>query len=194
MRKTSFGQNNNSFLDRIIEKLRSREVLPHIKNNSNLLDLGCGYYANFLVSLSPIISKGTGIDFSITKKNIPNNIILKKSNIDNKLPFAANYFDIILALALIEHVDNPLKLLKEGHRVLKTKGSILITTPSKISKPLLNLLAKYNLISREEILDHKRYYNPAQLSNQLIKAGFKKDNIKVKYFEMGANILAKATK
>lgn len=49
----------------------------------------------------------------------------------SNLPFNDDTFDIVLFLAVIEHLhDSPRKILMEIRRVLKTKGYVVIATPN----------------------------------------------------------------
>lgn len=193
MRNKSWGETKISLLDKIIQKLRYHQVLKHINKASSLLDLGCGYNADFLNSIDNIKQK-MGIDLSVNQKIKYPKITLKKGMVDKKIDLKDNSFDYITALALIEHVNNQDIMLAETYRLLKKSGSLIITTPFKNSKPLLEFLAyKLKVISITEIRDHKRYYNIDSLTNALIKAGFKKDKIYIKYFNF-LNIIAKATK
>ncbi len=45
------------------------------------------------------------------------------------LPFAENSRDAILCLAVLEHVENPIKAVSELHRVLKPGGKLLLYVP-----------------------------------------------------------------
>lgn len=67
---------------------------------------------------------------------------------------------------MLEHLENPVEILKECSRVLEPGGGILITVPSWHAKPLLEFLAyKLKLVNADEIMDHKRYYNRDDLFN-----------------------------
>lgn len=67
---------------------------------------------------------------------------------------------------------------------------LYITTPSKKSKKLLEFLAfKLKLISKEQILDHKNYFDKDELISIFIKAWFKKENIEYKKFQFWYNQL-----
>ena len=48
-----------------------------------------------------------------------------------KLPFKNNFFDGVFYIYVIEHIDRPLEMLDEIHRVLKPEGTLLIVTDSK---------------------------------------------------------------
>jgi 2-polyprenyl-3-methyl-5-hydroxy-6-metoxy-1,4-benzoquinol methylase len=66
----------------------------------------------------------------------------------------------------LEHLDHPTEILSECARVLRPGGSILITVPSWYAKPVLEFLAyKLKIVSADEIMDHKRYYNRDDLFN-----------------------------
>ena len=51
------------------------------------------------------------------------------------LPFDDNYFDIVYCGELIEHLFNPDHLLEEIHRVLKSGGKCIISTPNLAGWP-----------------------------------------------------------
>lgn len=45
------------------------------------------------------------------------------------IPFPDNYFDNVVSFEVFEHVPNPELMLNELNRILKPKGSLLLTTP-----------------------------------------------------------------
>jgi len=72
------------------------------------------------------------------------------------MPFKGRAFDSLLAGELIEHLEEPGFLLKEGRRVLKRNGILVITTPNR--KSLINRVfrtyekpAHLSLFSKEEL-------------------------------------------
>ncbi|MFH0780005.1 MAG: class I SAM-dependent methyltransferase [Parcubacteria group bacterium] len=76
-------------------------------------------------------NKAIGIDLSeeLIKTNEDSNIELKIGDAEN-LNFDDNAFDIIIACAVIEHVDDHRKMLRECFRTLKKNGILIITTPN----------------------------------------------------------------
>ncbi|MCK4744832.1 class I SAM-dependent methyltransferase [Candidatus Parcubacteria bacterium] len=198
MRNKSFGEKKLSFLDIIISFLRFYKIKKYIYNCDILADIGCGYEMSFLKwSNSEFnIKNFIGIDLSINK-----NIAKKQgfdfriNNLNQKIDLPDNSADIITSLAVLEHLDNPLKNLKEIHRILKFNGRFILTTPSPASKPILEFLAyKLKLINAAEIKDHKAYYNKKAISRLLLSVGFKKVNIKISYFMSGFNICVVCSK
>jgi len=62
---------------------------------------------------------------------MPHDPRVLKANISD-LPFNNESFDTIICSAVIEHVKDQAKVLKEFHRVLKNNGRIIFTTPNPI--------------------------------------------------------------
>lgn len=195
MNKLAFGQGKESVLDRIIKHIRYQQIIKLIPHKSFVVDLGCGYNGDLLRILSSKIDRGIGFDLKISRKSPSDNIVLKKAKVDQKIPVKRNIVDVVTALAIIEHLEHPDKFLSEIYRVLRPGGMLLLTTPSQLSKPLLEFLAfKVKIISQGEIKDHKRYFNIIGIKKALTNVGFSKRNINVTTFELRMNILAKAIK
>lgn len=182
----------NQFLDKILRWLRWHKVLPHIKDGDTVCDIGCGPHAEFLKNISSKMEKGIGLDKRVEEKK-EENIETKKILLENELPLADNSVDRVAMLAVLEHLDNHLELLKESKRILKPGGEILVTVPTHFNKPLGEFLAfKLKIIEAEQYLDHKRYYNKKELRRDLEKTGF--EIIHLDYWEFGMNLFAKAKK
>jgi len=45
------------------------------------------------------------------------------------LPIKDNVFDVVIATAIIEHVSEPIQLVREAFRVLRKNGILIMTTP-----------------------------------------------------------------
>lgn len=192
-RKYSHSQKHEPILEIIFQILRFLRIAPYIKRGSIVADLGCGYDGRFLKIISNKIRKGVGVDICVSTNKIHKNITLIESDINKRLPLEDSNFDIVTAMAVIEHIENPKKFILEINRILKKNGRLIITTPSTIAKPLLDFLAfKMHSLSNSEISDHKQYFDQNGIAKLLLVCGFK--NIKVKTFEMGFNLLAITTK
>ncbi|MEI6092502.1 MAG: class I SAM-dependent methyltransferase [bacterium] len=54
----------------------------------------------------------------------------KKVDMSLNFPFEDNYFDYIVSIEGIEHIENQFSFIREVSRVLKTGGEFIITTPN----------------------------------------------------------------
>ena len=68
------------------------------------------------------------------------------------LPFQSGFFDVVIATEIIEHLDQPQKLLAEANRVLKSGGRLILTTPVKTSAGLTDRLHVQEFTSPELLL------------------------------------------
>lgn len=113
--------------------------------------------------------------------------------LSDRIPLESNYADFVTLSAVLEHFDDPSSILQEAHRILKKGGTILITTPSPIAKPIAEFLAfRLGLISVREIAEHKRYFWRKGLVDMFKVAGFKQ--IKHQYFFLYWNNFVTAKK
>ena len=74
-----------------------------------------------------------GIDASkdLIETNSDKKIELRVADAEN-MPFEDNHFDLVISCAVIEHVNNPDKMIKECLRVTKKNGILIITSPNPI--------------------------------------------------------------
>lgn len=180
-------------LDKAIQKLRYRQIIKHLGEGCVVADLGCGN-GDFLQRVQEKIAFGYGIDTRVNGAlNALNNNRLSflSGNLNTRIPLPDESVDVVTSMAVIEHLINPESFTKEIHRILKTGGSCIITTPTPAAKPLLEFLAyRLNFISAEDIKDHKQYLNKRQLS--ALFELFRK--VDIRYFQFGLNTVICAIK
>lgn len=103
------------------------------KLSGKLLDVGCGN-GIFLEIMNKLGWETIGVDFD--EKAIES-AKLKKLNVRlgdlTEQKFPDNYFDAITISHVIEHVYNPIELVEECYRLLKTDGKMVIATPNNES-------------------------------------------------------------
>jgi ubiquinone/menaquinone biosynthesis C-methylase UbiE len=108
-------------------------ILPYVKNNDYVVDLGCGNgrLLNFLEKNRKI--KYLGVDNSKTllelaKKHYNKALFLHADILD--LPIENNTVDKALAIASIHHIPSKelrAKAIKEAYRILKNNGVFILT-------------------------------------------------------------------
>ena len=62
-----------------------------------------------------------------------------------EIPFADEYFDIVISTEVIEHTPGPRRAVQEMHRVLKKGGTLVLTVPNKIWHPAIVIANKLKL-------------------------------------------------
>lgn len=155
------------------------KILKKYKKKGNLLDFGCGigwflegaknYYnvsgVEFSDSIRQWLFKKLGIKTFKTLDDIKN-----------------EKYDIITAFDVIEHVSNPLDLLKQLKKKLKKNGIILIYTPNKDSLGFKFLKERNNLVCPP---NHLTYFNFKSFEYMAKKAKMKIIETQYKGLDIG---------
>jgi 2-polyprenyl-3-methyl-5-hydroxy-6-metoxy-1,4-benzoquinol methylase len=174
-------------LEPILRELRIRKVLPIIRQypDCRMLDVGCGWDCRLLKTVRPFIKSGIGIDFKVEKYE-DDKIKTMPMTITDHLPFEPESFDIVTMLAFLEHLSDPLSMMRETERILKNGGRLVLTVPGKIAKPVLEFLAyRIGIVSVTEMRDHKQYYDHAELKKLFSQTGITIESHR--YFQLGMN-------
>jgi len=187
-RKESFGEKKLSFIDRIIYKMRCGKIINNLDfQNKIVADTGCGYNYMFLQSIKDKIKMWYAVDLSL-KESDNDKIKTIISDLNEGMLLPDDSLDIVTSMAIIEHLSNPDQYIKECFRILKKWWFMIITTPSPLAKPVLEFMTyKLWLWSKEEIQDHKKYYDKRSLLTILSNNWFLLKNTKHKYFQFWMN-------
>jgi SAM-dependent methyltransferase len=144
-------------------KIVSNFIMKYFKINPNLKILDAGSGTGKTTNYFKQIGDVHGIERSSTGVIHCNKLGLKivQGHL-NYLPFAANTFDIITLLDVLEHIENDLEMLKKLKPLLKPNGKLIITVPA------------YQLLWTEHdiALSHFRRYTAKTLESVLKKADF----------------------
>ncbi len=192
-RKTSFGQLEMSLLDKVIFTLRKRQFRSALHGELNLaVDLGSGHRAPLLQTLlrEGIIERGHAIDLSLDKTIFSHQLSGEEHDLNTgTVSFPEGSADLVVSLAILEHLTNPVHHVREAFRLLGTGKKIVLTTPSPYGKPVLEFMAyRLRVIDEAEIRDHKHYFTKKELQALLTEAGFQ--DVKVNFFLCGLNTIA----
>ncbi len=192
-RSQAHFEREEPYLEKFLRSWRFRKILPHIAHNSRVLDIGCGFNGNLLKNIEPQIESAVGIDLSVDENANSEKIKLLRHDLNERLPFPDEEFDVVTTLANLEHLKDPLQNLREIFRVLKPNGKMLLTAPTFGAKPVLEFLSfRLNLVSPAEIRDHKNYFSKIILLDWCQAVGFSR--AEHKYFQFGMNNFLKTEK
>ncbi len=184
-------------LENFLSKLRAKKadfLIPENKREGIILDIGCGHFPYFLKKTK--FKKKVGIDKIRLNKNAGIHLIQTDIEKIEYLPFKENIVDVVTCLAVFEHIERKklFNLLREIKRILKKEGILILTTPNFWTENILKILARLNILSYEEIIEHKKLFKKKELLRFLTKAGFEIKKIESGYFELGCNIWVKVVK
>lgn len=118
--------------------------------SKNILDLGCGDGTR-LHYIFKIGKHCVGVDISkyaisIAKKRY-SECDFKVANLE-KIPFNDNSFDFVYSAFVLEHLQNPEKVINEAIRVLDVHGTLLLMSPNFGSPNRISPPAKYSRIKK----------------------------------------------
>ena len=185
-------------LEPMLARQRARvanNLIPDELRQGRILDIGCGSYPYFLSHT--FFQEKFAIDQLDKPKSVSKiNWHTLNLNHDPSLPFEDGYFSAITMLAVVEHLSpsSLVSLFQEVHRTLVPGGKLIITTPAAWSDGLLQLMARFHLVSPDEINEHIFVYTLPLLGWYYGKAGFEMSKIKFGYFEFHLNMWATATR
>lgn len=113
-------------------RMVARTIAQHVPNKGLLLDFGCGTGA-LRQYVAPHITEYAGID-AVRYDGFPTDAQLHVCDLDKlPLPIPDIAPDIVTAVEVIEHVENPRALVREMTRLCKPGGLVLVTTPNQLS-------------------------------------------------------------
>lgn len=148
------------------------------------LDIGCGYRGEFVRQ----VSKLAGVEF------YGGDVVVEEGNpslltFDFAAPPPPPYAPNVVTMhAVMEHLDEPESAVRYVYDIMEPGGYFLFTAPSNASKPVLEFLSyKLGLISRQEIEDHKQYFNRASCVALLEHPNSRFQEIRHQYFQLGLN-------
>jgi len=119
-------------------KLKILSILDNSKKKGNLkvLDIGCGDGSFSLEIAKKLNTKevyGLEINKKVAENAIKKGIKIYISDANKPFPFKDNFFDVIVANQIVEHLLNPDNFFLEVYRVLKPSGYAIIATPNLCS-------------------------------------------------------------
>lgn len=147
-------------------KYRIAFILKHIPDNHlKILDLGC-WDGSYAVRYKKKTNTVYGVESSITatKKSNEKGVITRQGDFMEKTFFPGIKFDIIVAGEIIEHVFDTDEFIRKIKKMLKPKGTLIITTPNVASLPrrILLLLGINPMLENRVVLGisvgHIRYF------------------------------------
>lgn len=199
-REYAFGQNYQpTLVDRFGVWLSARQIHRHAGslNGKRVGDFGCGYHAPFVRSVLPKLASALLVDVAMAEdlKAQP-----KITVIEGALPgvlgnIPSGSLDVVLCVSVLEHLWDPSTALQEFFRIARPGGICLFNVPSWRGKKFLEYSAfRLGLSPREEMDDHKAYYDVKEFWPLLVRSGFRPSRISCFSHKFGLNTFAACQK
>ena len=172
-------------------------VTKNIKVNQKVLDVGCatGYLGAYLKKKLDVDIVGIdNQDYHLEKakeQNIYSDLVkLDLNSFSNELDNYTSYFDRIVICDVLEHLIDPMAVLKRLSKFLKSDGEFLIDIPN-----ISHASIKYNLLMNNfnytsiGLLDetHIRFFTLNSIINKLSENNFLIKNIEYTFTAPGQN-------
>jgi 2-polyprenyl-3-methyl-5-hydroxy-6-metoxy-1,4-benzoquinol methylase len=157
--------------------LRSRFLLEHARAGQRVLDVGCGE-GRFAAELAGIGAEVVGIDVAEEPlrraRALHPQLDLRLVQADGSWDLPDASFDVVWAGEVIEHVLDTAGWLSEIRRVLRSGGSLLLSTPAHGPLTLLRLALSRHAFAEhfDPHSDHLRFYSSATLTTLIEEFGF----------------------
>jgi len=113
-------------------------VLGLVTKDSRVPDLGCGR-GGLVELIWRDVKLAAGLDPdipSLSEHRAPSMPVLR--GVGEHLPFASGSFDLVVSVWVLEHVKEPLNVLREVARVLRPGGHFVFLTPN-LRNPLVSM-------------------------------------------------------
>lgn len=172
-----------SFVDSRVE--RALDKIGHyvqkgisFRKGERVLEAGCGD-GLIILSLRKLFRvEGYGVDFAASarsqSKNLMNRFgetfVFSLADI-RELPYPDSYFDKVISLGVVEHMEDPMPSIRELQRVLKPGGQIILMTPNVYSMGFVDRVVK-QLFGLWRF-GYQTEFTANRLEEMVLKAGFK---------------------
>jgi len=196
MRERAYGQDYQpTIVDRFGVWLSARQIRRYAGSlkGKRIGDFGCGYNASFVRTVLPELDRAVLVDSALAGD-------LKASSkvraIEGTLPdvleeIPTASLDVVLCISVLEHLWDPLTALEHCRRVVSPEGVCLFNVPSWRGKKFLEFSAfRLGLSPKDEMDDHKNYYDVKDFWPLLVRAGFLPSRIRCFPHKFGLNTFA----
>ncbi len=148
----------NGLLSPWLERNRIKNILPFIKGRS-VLDCGAGRGTLKEYLSSHVQYLGIETDDTIDKAPGTNILIADINN----LPTLSEKYDHIILSEIIEHLDEPVKVIKTLSTFLTPQGTIIISVSTPFRYKFHGIASKLGLASKEAEEEHQYFPGKKEL-------------------------------
>jgi ubiquinone/menaquinone biosynthesis C-methylase UbiE len=156
------------------------------ENSLRILDVGCGdgTYSKMILDMGNDVY-GIDIRADRIKSAKQKGIKAKVANLTKGLFFEDSFFDLVYAAEVLEHIYDTEFFLQEAKRILKKKGTLIVTVPNIVCLPnriraVFGLYPRHVAPARKHwgVGEHIRAFTKGMLIELLERNGFEVEDVK----------------
>jgi len=123
--------------------------MGQVPASARILEFGSGV-GNFLKLLHAqgLSNELTGADIMSRPADLPGDVKWVEADLNHPLALPDGSFDLIAAIEVIEHLENPRAAIREMARLLAPGGTLVLTTPNQESlRSILSLVVQGHFVA-----------------------------------------------
>jgi 2-polyprenyl-3-methyl-5-hydroxy-6-metoxy-1,4-benzoquinol methylase len=144
--RKSRGTSNQDILEMVLRALTKRQI-----SGDYIADIGCGQ-GDLYSYVRTRFSRYIGVD-AVRYEDFPEEASFSLLDLDTgRIPLAEGSADVVAAVEVIEHLENPRDFMRKLAAIAKPGGWVIVSTPNQLSLlSLLTLLVKQRFQAFQDI-------------------------------------------
>ena len=170
--------------DRLLQRWRIQAAAPYVRDGCRVLDIGC-YDGALLDYLRPRVAHAVGIDPLATPREDVKVRILR-GQLPDDARLEPGSFDCLTILAVLEHFEDPVAVIRDCYRLLRANGRLVLTVPHSVVDPIIAMLVRLRIVEGPDLEGHHGF-DIRMTEPMFSQAGFRL--VEKRSFELGLNRL-----
>jgi SAM-dependent methyltransferase len=168
-------------------RVRVRRLLPLLRPESKLFEVGCGSGA-FLDAVIPYVGEVAGVEPDMPSRDwIVKVLRVSVGERVDAFRKGKEAFDFVVLFHVLEHITDPIDFLRGLKHLLKPTGKLIIEVPN-VDDALVSVYETRAYVRFYYQKAHLYYFSPDTLAQVIEKAGFSVDVKGIQRYDLSNHI------